>query len=286
MTLTQTILGIFKRNTSSPPQPQAVAPAAPKPSPALLPQMVQALRDTDAVKVRELCQQGVDVNGDTGKHFTHSPLPLFNILAAAATPARAQEARDCFKAMLDHGLTLSQDRKKQIYAHVAVLAPLVPDVQQAMAFRDALAGGDAAGLDSLLGAGADIDCGKPFGEQPAIITAAQKGHVAVISVLLANGASLQTMIANDSRTLPLNQAAIHGQRAAFVSLLDAGANANHMWSDGDGFWTVNGMAKKCTTDPGMAKFVADVISARENTAAPDVEVKQAINIRRPIALKK
>jgi hypothetical protein len=255
------------------PQPVAIAP------------LFTALQEKDATLVKTLCAQGVDVNANTGKSFNDGAATAFDFLASGITVANAQDARDCLKTMLDHGFVLTQAMRKRIYSTLPQLAPVVPDVRDALAVREALANADAGALKDALSRGAHIDCGAAFGEAPAIITAAQGGNVGVINVLLAHGASLDTKIAGDTSTLPLHQAVMQGNRDAVVRLLDAGANPNLFWSNNDGFWTIAGMAKKCKTDPGMEKFVEDVLAARSATAAPDVAVTQTIATLKPIRLK-
>jgi hypothetical protein len=260
-TLTQLVSGVFKKK--------------PAPPPETLPQLVYALKQTDAARVKAICQQGADVNA----------YDAFSALAGVARQANPQAARDCFKVLLDHGLLVTPELKKRIYHNAPALAPLVPEVQDALELKDALANANADALRGLLARGAYFDGGMDYGAQPAIITAAQKGDVGIIDLLLTHGASLNTKISGDTSTLPLHQAAMHGQREAFLRLLDAGADGNLMWSNSDGFWTVNGMAKKCKTDPGMAAFVESVIDARNAGAALEVSVQETIKIRRPIAFK-
>lgn len=216
---------------------------------------------------------------------TEDPVVSFNTLVETVTPKNEQDSRDRFKTLLDHGLVVTPEMKKRIYNTAPALAPLVPEVQDALTLRDAFKNADAATLQGLLARGVDFDGGRAYGAEPAIITAAQKGDVAVLDTLLAHGASLETKIRGDSSTLPLHQAVMHGRREAFLRLLDAGANPNHIWSNEDGLWTINGMAGKCKTDTGMAQFVHTVLKAREAKDAPEVSVTHAIKARRPLTLK-
>ncbi|MEZ0259511.1 MAG: ankyrin repeat domain-containing protein [Alphaproteobacteria bacterium] len=249
-----------------------------QPAPSLSSQLLFALQYADFERVKDLCGRGVDVNADNAQAFT-------NIATAARDSGKAQDALDCFKALLGHGFSVETHMKQHIYQNVPSLAPAVTEVQDALSVRQSLAAGDAVALRGLLARGVDFDIGLGYGAPPAIITAARRGTVEVIDLLLAHGASPNTKIDRDSSTMPLHQAAMHGKRDAFVRLLDAGADATLIWSNSDGFWTVNGMAKKCKSDPGMAKFVESVLDARNADTAPEVSVKQAISIRRPIAFK-
>ena len=100
------------------------------------------------------------------------------------------------------------------------------------AWKAAIKAGDIAGLETLLGAGADIDARDEHG-QTGLMNAARDGKTEVVRWLVAHGADLNHTAKFNLSALML--AVINGRDAIVGILADSGADRTIQGSGAPGF---------------------------------------------------
>jgi ankyrin repeat protein len=100
------------------------------------------------------------------------------------------------------------------------------------AWEEAVRRGDAAALDRLLAAGADVDAKDPHG-QTGLMVAARDGRAAVVDLLVARGAALDHTA--KYRLSALMLAVLNGHAGIARALVAAGADLSLRGSGAPGF---------------------------------------------------
>lgn len=198
-----------------------------------------------------------------------------------------QRERDCLQLLLDRGATIDDAAKKEIFESHGWLAPLFPDVQQAMDFNKAGMRRDAAELASFIGQGLHPDAAAHWGGNAALLYAVTYNNLELMETLLRAGADVNLVSPVCCKT-PLLQAATYGHKEAFRLLIDWGADPEIQFKPG----LVGGKAIDFAGNsetPGMVEFVKQLLDEREWNLAhpkpPEVVTGKAITVAKPFKLK-
>ncbi len=189
-------------------------------------QLSVAVAKRDAATVRKLLAQ----KGDPNAEFTSLELPPY-LSARLVDLACVMGSKDIVQLFIQYGATIDFTSPGLEYAARAGRADLVQLMLQAKEVEkgnlqgrlDTVLGiaaetGNAALLDLMLQKGARPDGGM----EPALITAAARGHVEIAEKLLAKGATVD-MKTSWSATTPLTAAMMNDQKEMVDLLLSHGA---------------------------------------------------------------
>ena len=236
-------------------------------APADIP-LVDAVKAGDAVRVRTLIAQGVDVNlaeadGTTPLHW-------------AAYGENVELAR----LLLDAGAVANVGNRYGVrplsLACVNGSAPVIAALLDAganpntslmegeTALMTAARSGNADAVELLLDAGADVNAREHWRGQTALMWAAAEGHAAVIPTMVSHGAVL------DARTkrgfTALLFAAREGQTDVVQTLLEAGANLDEQISINSTL-TAGGVVQRRASNAGLNAFLLAAGNAHFELAA-------------------
>ena len=128
-------------------------------------------------------------------------------------------------------------------------------------FERAAISGDVLALETLLGAGTDIDARDRYG-QTALMLAAHHGRLQAVETLLRHGANPDVTAKFNLSALMLAIVARH--EAVAGALLRAGTDLEHRGTGAPGFW--NKTAYDLAVDRGMAALCAEIMKAKETHA--------------------
>lgn len=173
--------------------------------------------------------------------------------------AHPQIRCEAMKVLLDAGMELNLGQRMRVFHHRTHFLPAVPEMEKIHGLKVAIESNDPASVRKIIDSGVHPDAASNFGDQGALAFAAGIGDLELIDFTLAKGANIN-LFSGDARATALQFAVKQGQRAAFVKLLDLGANPDIFSLRHDEPVLFN--IAKTSDDPGMPKFVADEMHER------------------------
>lgn len=218
--------------------------------------------------------RGAEPDSDKHNAIYHYIMSHNRDYEALKTAAGQERDRQAFKMLLDLGLEPQpQSIDHFIYSGRRHLAPLRPQVEEALKFEAAIKIGDYATVHQMMAAGMSPDAGADMGGETGLRIAAGQNDLKMMGILMREGADVKRFSGGFDA---LHAAAITGSRDAFVKIVGAGAN-----TDGDIYaydryedTTIVEVAGMCKTDPGMADFVKDVLARKKEVIAEYEATKQ------------
>ena len=166
---------------------------------------------------------------------------------------------ESLKVLVDAGMELEKSGKMRVFHHSPEFLASVPEIKKIHDLKEAIDGNDPQKVREMIAEGVHPDATVEYGDQSALGFAAATGDLDLMVIALGKGAKIDLM-SGDARATPLQLAVVHGQRDAFMKLLELGANTDSQstrYLDKPLY-----EAAQASSDPEMWKFVSDVLHER------------------------
>jgi uncharacterized protein len=205
--------------------------------------------------------KALDANGHNAfYHYIMDP-PSYRSIT---DPALQERDRRAMKMLQDLGIELEPVMDHFIYKHRRHLAPLLPYVEEAISFEQAVKDKNYPKVQQMLNAGMHPDRGAQFSSASALTLAAANNDLEMMGRLMARGADVN----NHGEDGPLHAAARAGAREAFAKLVGAGADTDVLYAyDRYPDTNIAEAAGYCKKDPGMRAFVEDSLARKPEVIA-------------------
>ena len=192
---------------------------------------------------------------------------------ALKTPEGQARDRQAFKILLGLGLADDSLTNSYVYTGRRHLAPLCPQVEEALKFETAIKAKDYETVNTMMAAGMKPDTGADLGGVAGLRIAAGQNDLMMMGILMREGADVKRF---SNGFDALHAAAISGSRDAFLKVVGAGVNTDGVIYAYDRYedTTIVEVAGMCKTDPGMADFVKDVLARKKEVIAEYEATKQ------------
>jgi ankyrin repeat protein len=178
----------------------------------------------------------------------------------SAPESRARDI-EAFKILLGLGLDKDPVLDHFVYNHRPHLAPLVPDVDKAMKFENAVRAKDYETVCGMIADGMHPDVGATYSGPAALAIAAGGNDLKMMGILMANGAEVNKHSRLEDA---LHAAARGGAEEAFAKLVGAGADTDKLYTyDRYPDTNITEVAGYCKEKPGMVDFVKNALARKQ-----------------------